>query len=50
VRERQFLEHVYSEGKLLMDAGAALGLSKSAASRLHARAVERLRKQLAALW
>lgn len=45
-RERQFLLAVYYEGKLLMDAGATLGISKSAATRLHARAVARLRTHL----
>jgi len=45
-RERQLLDAHYTEGKTLLDAGAELGLSKSWASRLHARAVDRLRDLL----
>ncbi|HVK74973.1 MAG TPA: sigma-70 family RNA polymerase sigma factor [Kofleriaceae bacterium] len=43
-RERILLDKHYREGKTLLDAGAELGLSKSWASRLHARAVDRLRE------
>src|SRR5262249_44273964 len=46
-RERHFIEKHYFEDKSLVDAGAELGVSKSWASRLHARAIELLRKKLA---
>ena len=46
-KERQLLDKHYREGKTLLDAGAELGMSKSWASRLHARAVDRLRELLA---
>jgi RNA polymerase sigma factor for flagellar operon FliA len=46
-RERALLDKHYREGKTLLDAGAELGLSKSWASRLHARAVDRLRGLMA---
>jgi len=46
-RERHFIEKHYFEGKTLLEAGAELGLSRSWASRLHARAVEILRERLA---
>jgi len=42
-KERALMTKHYYEGKNLMEAGVELGLSKSWASRLHARAVERLR-------
>lgn len=45
-KERHFIQKHYFEGQTLQDAGAALGLSKSWASRLHARAIERLRDVL----
>jgi RNA polymerase sigma factor for flagellar operon FliA len=45
-KERHFIEKHYFEGKSLLEAGSELGLSKSWASRLHARALELLRKQL----
>jgi RNA polymerase sigma factor for flagellar operon FliA len=45
-KERHFIEKHYFEDKTLTDAGAELGLSKSWASRLHARAIELLRKAL----
>jgi RNA polymerase sigma factor FliA len=45
--ERQLLIGYYYEGKTLEDAGAAIGQSKSWASRLHARAVERLKEYMA---
>ena len=38
----QLIRDVYFEGKTLQEAGAALGVSKSWASRLHARALEKL--------
>lgn len=47
-RERFLVEAHYVEGKTLLDAGAEMGLSKSWASRLHARAIDRLRELLAA--
>ena len=44
--ERKLLEGYYFHGKTLEEAGAAIGQSKSWASRLHARAVERLKEML----
>jgi RNA polymerase sigma factor for flagellar operon FliA len=46
-KERQLMHKHYVEGKSLLDAGAELGMSKSWASRLHARAVDQLRARLA---
>ena len=46
-KERRLMELYYFEEKNLEEAGAALGLSKSWASRLHARAVGLLRDALA---
>jgi RNA polymerase sigma factor FliA len=46
-QESQVIRKVYFEDKMLTDAGAELGLSKSWSSRLHARAVDRLREMLA---
>ncbi|MBC8132889.1 MAG: sigma-70 family RNA polymerase sigma factor [Deltaproteobacteria bacterium] len=46
-RERQLMELYYFAEKNLEEAGAVMGLSKSWACRLHARAVELLRVQLA---
>lgn len=46
-RERALLTAHYVDGQTLLDAGAALGMSKSWASRLHARAVDQLRGLLA---
>ena len=43
-KERLLVEKHYWEGKNLLEAGAELGISKSWASRLHAQAVDRLRK------
>jgi RNA polymerase sigma factor for flagellar operon FliA len=45
-KERRLLELYYFEDKSLLDAGQALGLSKSWASRLHARAVTLLKEAL----
>lgn len=45
-RERLLLAAHYGDGKTLLDAGAEQGLSKSWASRLHARAIDRLRDLL----
>jgi RNA polymerase sigma factor FliA len=45
-KERRLMELYYFEEKNLEEAGAALGLSKSWASRLHARAVGMLRDAL----
>jgi RNA polymerase sigma factor for flagellar operon FliA len=47
-KERKLIESAYFQEKSLTDAGAELGLSRSWASRLHARAIERLRKRLQA--
>lgn len=44
--ERVLLEAYYFQEKTMEDAAAALGLSKSWASRLHARAVEGVAKEL----
>lgn len=46
-RERVLLEAVYFDGSTIEEAGQRLGLSKSWASRMHAKALERLRKGLA---
>ncbi len=46
-KERTLLLGYYYEGKTLEEAGQKIGQSKSWASRLHARAVERLRDHLA---
>lgn len=43
-KERELVRKHYWEGKNLLEAGAELGISKSWASRLHAQAVDRLRK------
>jgi RNA polymerase sigma factor FliA len=45
-KERHFIEKHYFEEKSLLAAGKELGLSKSWASRLHARAVGLLRERL----
>ncbi|MEZ4402242.1 MAG: sigma-70 family RNA polymerase sigma factor [Kofleriaceae bacterium] len=45
-RERQLLRAHYVDGQTLLEAGAAMGLSKSWASRLHARAIDQLRTLL----
>jgi len=47
-RERILLEAVYFEGATIEAAGLRMGLSKSWASRLHAKALDRLRKHLEA--
>jgi RNA polymerase sigma factor for flagellar operon FliA len=46
-KERRLMEMYYFEEKNLEEAGAALGLSKSWACRLHARAVNLLKDALA---
>lgn len=46
-KERRLMELYYFEEKTLEEAGSALGLSKSWACRLHARAVDLLRAALA---
>jgi len=46
-KERKLLQGYYFNGKTLEEAGAEIGQSKSWASRLHARAVERLKEVLA---
>ncbi|HEX2573789.1 MAG TPA: sigma-70 family RNA polymerase sigma factor [Polyangia bacterium] len=45
-KERRLIEMYYFEDKTLEEAGATLGLSKSWSSRLHARAIDLLRKEL----
>ncbi len=45
-RERELVKKHYWEGKNLLEAGAELGISKSWASRLHAQAVERLKRHV----
>lgn len=45
-KERELVKKHYWEGKNLLEAGAELGISKSWASRLHAQAVDRLRKSV----
>jgi RNA polymerase sigma factor FliA len=45
-RERSLVEAVYFEGVTIEEAGQRLGLSKSWASRMHAKALERMRKTL----
>ena len=47
-KEKSLLQGYYFQGKTLEEAGAAIGQSKSWASRLHARAIERLKDALAA--
>ncbi len=46
VKERTLLEAVYFDGVTIEQAGERLGLSKSWASRLHAKALDRMRKSL----
>jgi RNA polymerase sigma factor FliA len=46
-KERQLLQGYYFRGKTLEDAGGEIGQSKSWASRLHARAIDRLKELLA---
>jgi RNA polymerase sigma factor for flagellar operon FliA len=48
-KERQLLEHYYFADENLETAGKKLGLSKSWASRLHARAIDYLRNILEAI-
>lgn len=45
-KERQLLTAVYFDGATIEEAGMQLGLSKSWASRLHGKALARMRKQL----
>jgi RNA polymerase sigma factor for flagellar operon FliA len=45
-KERKLLEGYYFQGKTLEEAGAEIGQSKSWASRLHARAIEKLKEIL----
>lgn len=45
-KERKLLQGYYFQGKTLEEAGAEIGQSKSWASRLHARAIERLKELL----
>src|SRR5262249_36173132 len=44
--ERHFIQRLYFDGAMLTAAGGELGLSKSWASRVHARALRRLREAL----
>ncbi len=46
-KERKLLTGYYFQAKTLEEAGAEIGQSKSWASRLHARAIERLKQHLA---
>ena len=46
-RERHFIEKCYFEDKTVSEAGQELGLSRSWSSRLHARALATLRRELA---
>jgi RNA polymerase sigma factor for flagellar operon FliA len=46
IRERELVLRHYWQGKNLMEAGADIGVSKSWASRIHARALARLRTQI----
>jgi RNA polymerase sigma factor FliA len=48
-KERHFIEKHYFEGKSLQAAGEELGLSKSWSSRVHARAIDRLKKRMLAV-
>jgi RNA polymerase sigma factor for flagellar operon FliA len=45
-RERAFIRAHYVDGKSILEVGAELGLSKSWASRVHARAIARLAELL----
>jgi len=45
-KERKLLQGYYFQGKTLEEAGAEIGQSKSWASRLHARAIEELKRSL----
>lgn len=45
-KEKKLLQGYYFQGKTLEEAGAEIGQSKSWASRLHARAIEELKKVL----
>ena len=47
-REQTLVRAIYFDGMTIEEAGAQLGLSKSWASRMHAKALERMRKGLAA--
>lgn len=46
-RERDLVRMHYFDGKNLLEAGQVLGVSKSWASRLHAQAIDRLRRAVA---
>jgi RNA polymerase sigma factor for flagellar operon FliA len=48
-RERVLIEGVYFDGLTIEEAGARLGLSKSWASRMHAKALERMKKRVGSL-
>ncbi len=45
-RERLFIDRIYFEDQVIARAGVELGLSRSWASRVHARAITRLRREL----
>jgi RNA polymerase sigma factor for flagellar operon FliA len=47
IRERELVRRHYWQGKNLMEAGADVGVTKSGASRMHARALARLRACIA---
>ncbi|HEY3355322.1 MAG TPA: sigma-70 family RNA polymerase sigma factor [Polyangia bacterium] len=46
-QERRIVEDAYFGGKNLLEAGAAIGISKSWASRVHASAIDHLRRAIA---
>ncbi len=46
-KEQHFIMKCYFEGASIQEAGIALGLSKSWSSRVHARAIDKLKKKLA---
>jgi RNA polymerase sigma factor for flagellar operon FliA len=46
IRERELVLRHYWQGKNLMEAGAYVGVTKSGASRIHARALARLRTRI----
>jgi RNA polymerase sigma factor for flagellar operon FliA len=48
-RERVLIDAVYFEGLTIEEAGARLGLSKSWASRMHGKALERMKKRVGKL-
>jgi RNA polymerase sigma factor for flagellar operon FliA len=45
-RERALIEHAYFNGRTLDQAAASMGITRSWASRLHARAIETMGREL----